>query len=178
MTTRITERYIDVEQTHCSKDKKNEMCESEFKFIRHPSSNELLPNMDELRKYCLTWQQYIFTGRGQGNIFTPVRHSFCSQGGCLPQCMLGYPPKADPPRTRHPPPGTRLPWSRQPLDQTPPSGPDPPPREADSSIRSTSGRYASYWNAFVLLLANTFQQLLCSYSHPLVDWPTTKVFVL
>ena len=26
----------------------------------------------------------------------------------------------------------------------------PPPREADSSIRSTSGQYASYWNAFLL----------------------------
>ena len=36
---------------------------------------------------------------------------------------------------------------------TPPLGADPPgsrpPREADSSIRSTSGRYASYWNAFL-----------------------------
>ena len=30
-------------------------------------------------------------------------------------------------------------------EQTP-----PPPREADCSIRSTSGRYASYWNAFLL----------------------------
>ena len=42
------------------------------------------------------------------------------------------------------------------LDQTPP-GPDPPPRpdpprEADCSIRSTSGRYASYWNAFLCFL--------------------------
>ena len=69
-------------------------------------------------------------------------------GGVLSQCMLGY----------HPPPGSRHPpWSRTPPDQTPP-GADPPrsrhppradpPRESDSSIRSTSGRYASYWNAF------------------------------
>ena len=42
----------------------------------------------------------------------------------------------DPPGTRQTPPRTR---------QTP-----PPPREADSSIPSTSGRYASYWNAFLL----------------------------
>ena len=35
---------------------------------------------------------------------------------------------------------------------TPPLGPGrPPPREADSRIRSTSGRYASYWNAFLLV---------------------------
>ena len=47
--------------------------------------------------------------------------------GCLPQCMLGYTPQ-----TRHPP------------DQA-----DPSPQEADLSIRSTSGRYASYWNAFL-----------------------------
>ena len=64
--------------------------------------------------------------------------------GCLPHCMLGY-PRSRPPWTRHPP------------EQTPPP---PPPRtrhppwvhtpwEADSSIQSTSGRYASYWNAFL-----------------------------
>ena len=47
-------------------------------------------------------------------------------GGCLPQCMLGYhPPRADP----------------SPREQN--------PREADSGIRSMSGRYASYWNAFL-----------------------------
>ena len=71
---------------------------------------------------------------GQGNIFTLVCHSVHKGGGVLPQCMLGY----HPPRTRQPPRGQR------------PPGPDPPP-EADSSIRSTSGRYASYWNAFLLL---------------------------
>ena len=72
------------------------------------------------------------------------------------------PDQADPPGTRHPPrdqtppldqadpprpgrpTGTRHPpRTRPPLDQT-----DPPP-EADFSIRSTSGRYASYWNAFL-----------------------------
>ena len=42
---------------------------------------------------------------GQGNIFTPVCHSFCSQGGVLPQWMLGYhlPPEQTPPRSRQPP---------------------------------------------------------------------------
>ena len=73
-----------------------------------------------------------------------------------------------PPRTRETPPGTRqttLGPGRHtpPPDQAdtapgtreapPPPGPGRPPthpREADSSIRSTSGRYASYWNAFLL----------------------------
>ena len=32
----------------------------------------------------------------------------------------------------------------------PPRSRPPPPREADCSIRSTSGRYASYWNVFLL----------------------------
>ena len=82
------------------------------------------------------------------------------------------PPRADPPRadtpskSRHPPeqtppgadtspeqtpspgadtpPGADPPWSR-------PPGADTSPREADCSIRSTSGRYASYWNAFLSL---------------------------
>ena len=43
-----------------------------------------------------------------------------------------------------PPPGTRPP--------SPPRHGDHPPREADSGIRSTSGRYASYWNAFLFVI--------------------------
>ena len=94
-------------------------------------------------------------------------------GGGLPQCMLGYHPPgadtpqeqtppgedtpqgpdppdqtplgADPPRIRHPP-GSDTPRIRPPPDQT------PPPPEADASIRSMSGRYAFYWNAFSLLI--------------------------
>ena len=99
----------------------------------------------------------------------------CPQGGVLPQCMLGYHPPGRPPldqappRTRHlpwdqadtpPGPGRHTPRTRQtPPDQAdsprpgrhhPPPGPGrPPPREADSRIRSTSGWYASYWNAFL-----------------------------
>ena len=42
------------------------------------------------------------------------------------------------------PPGSRPPWSRHPRSKHP-----PPPWEADSGIRSMSGRYASYWNAFL-----------------------------
>ena len=64
-----------------------------------------------------------------------------STGGCLPQCMLEY----TPPRSRHPP-GTR-----PLLEQTPPGSRHPhPKKEAGSGIRSMSGRYASYWNAFLL----------------------------
>ena len=44
----------------------------------------------------------------KGNVFTPVCQSFCSRGGCLPQCMLGYTPPADTPLGRHPPPSRRL----------------------------------------------------------------------
>ena len=69
---------------------------------------------------------------GRGYVFTGVCHSV-NGGGCLPQCMLGY--HTPPPGSRHPPradhPGSRL------------------PPEADSGIHSMSGRYASYWNAFL-----------------------------
>ena len=108
-----------------------------------------------------SWAKVIFSQR--------VCQEFCPQegGGCLPQCMLGYTtppdqahtPRADSPRTRHPPesrhsprPGTHLP----PLGADPPRPGTPPeqtpPREADCNIRSTSGRYASYWNAFLLTI--------------------------
>ena len=100
-------------------------------------------------------------------------------GGCLPQCMLGYPhlpwsrhPPADtphqsrhtpleqtPPWSRHPPPGADTPQSRPfrsrhtpPWEYTPLEQTPPRPdipRKADSGIRSMSERYASYWNAFL-----------------------------
>ena len=49
-------------------------------------------------------------------------------------------PGTPPPQTRHTTP-PRL-GTPPPLDQA-------PPQEADSGIRFTSGRYASYWNAFL-----------------------------
>ena len=126
-----------------------------------------------------SWAKVIFSQ-------TCVKNSVHTGGvwGCLPQCMLGYTPRPagrppleqTPPRTKHvsrilstwggrvsasvhaeihPPDQADPPRSRQiPPKQTPPS------READSSIRSTSGRYASYWNAFLLLLRGI---MLCSW---------------
>ena len=72
------------------------------------------------------------------------------------------PPGADsPPRTRYtpqirypptpgtPPPGPgTLPWSR--YTPRPPGADTPPRRRACWEIRSTRGRYASYWNAILL----------------------------
>ena len=114
---------------------------------------------------------------GQGYVFTRVcdsvhggvsRQGEPPQAGRTPPGRENHPPRSDPPE-QTPPPGTRHPRSRHPptlqagrhpsweqtpsgtrppQDQTPP-GPDTPPREAHSSIRSTSGRYASYWNAFL-----------------------------
>ena len=67
------------------------------------------------------------------------------------------PPRADPPESRHPhwsrhTTTTTTPQTRETLPpvQPPPPRPGRPPREADSSIRSTSGRFASYWHAFLL----------------------------
>ena len=97
---------------------------------------------------------------GQGNVFTRVCHSVHRGGGgawggggvCLSACWdTTHPPspeqtprgadtpQADPPQSRHPP-----------RADTPPSR--HPPGEADSGIRSMSCRYASYWNAFVLVM--------------------------
>ena len=75
---------------------------------------------------------------------------FCSRGGL----RAGRPPRAgrtppwqgETPRQGTPPP----PGWENPPEQTPPG--TRPPREADSSIRSTSGRYASYWNAFLFIM--------------------------
>ena len=82
----------------------------------------------------------------------------CPQGGvCLSACWDARPPQtrqdppgpgrplpdqADPPRPGRHPPG--------PGRHSPRPGRHPPP-EADSSIRSMSSRYASYWNAFFFM---------------------------
>ena len=76
-----------------------------------------------------------------------------TRGGGIPEGT-----EADPPR------------SRPPQEQTPPGADTPqeqtPPREADTGIRSTSGRYASYWNAFLseqFLLRNFIWFLYIQY---------------
>ena len=96
-------------------------------------------------------------------------------GGCLPQCMLGYsPPHADTPKGRHPPwadtpaqcmlgytpPLPSACWDTPPLAQcmlgyTPRpvhSGIHPPPSACWDTHGYCCGRYASYWNAFLLVL--------------------------
>ena len=94
-------------------------------------------------KYSSYWPQ---RSCGQGNIFTPVCHSFCSQGGRgsasvhagIPptphprsrsppdQTPPHPPPRSRPPQTRHHlPPGPDTPRADTPLEQTPP-GADPP----------------------------------------------------
>ena len=97
---------------------------------------------------------------GQANIFTPVCHSVHRGGFCLSACWnttphppdqadTSHPPRTrqTPPRQGRPPPGP----GRPPQTRHPPPPDQAPPPEADSSIRSTSGRYASYWNAFLFL---------------------------
>ena len=73
---------------------------------------------------------------------------------------LGADPPEPTPQSR--PPGPDTPRTRHPPDQTPPI-PDTPPQEADSSIRSTSGQYASYWNAFLLHMSPVGAAILVVY---------------
>ena len=104
----------------------------------------------------------------QGNVFTPVCQSFCSQGEgvCLSACWdtplwagtlpwVGTPPGRYTPWQVHPcplagtPPGPAhtpgwcTPWAGTPLGRYTPWAGTPPP---DGHC---SGRYESYWNAFL-----------------------------
>ena len=96
-------------------------------------------------------------------IITHVCHSVHEGGSTKENPLPGRAPPREqtPPQTRQTPPDQADPPS--PPEQTPPRpGRHPPdqtdtpsrtrqtPPEADSSIRSTSGRYTSYWNAFLL----------------------------
>ena len=104
----------------------------------------------------------------------------CPQGGvCLSACWdippgtsppeeqtppdQSHPTGTDPPPQTRPPREQALPWDQTPpgadpsREQTPPRTrppweQTPPPPPGNSSIRSTSGRYASYWNAFLWIL--------------------------
>ena len=62
---------------------------------------------------------------GQGNIFTPICHSFCRSASV----HAGIPPspRSRPPRSR--PPQDQAPPGPDPPEQTPPLGPDTTPRE-------------------------------------------------
>ena len=110
----------------------------------------------------LKLQEGFITARkrslGQGNIFIGMCQEFCSQGGCLPQCMLGCPPpgKQTPQKQTFPleqtpssadthtpeqtPPGSRHPRSRHsPWKQTPPPHPrsqSQHPPEADTPLEA------------------------------------------
>ena len=105
------------------------------------------------------WGKVMFlpaaTKLGQGNVFTGVCDSVNREGG-LPQCMLGYHSpweQTPPPGSRHThTPRTRLPpWEQtHPLRDQTPLGADTP---WSRPSLSTSGRYASYWNAFLLHLS-------------------------
>ena len=98
----------------------------------------------------------------QGNVFTPVCHSVHG-GSATHRCPLADTPLAntpwsDPsirhplgrhplPRQTHPPPGqTPPPLGRHPLPQAYTPG-KTPSYAVHAGIWSTSGRYASYWNA-------------------------------
>ena len=86
------------------------------------------------------------------NVFTPVCQSFWSRdGGGLPQCMLGYiPSPGQEPRAGTPgrhPPGQTPPWADTPLGRHPPWADTPSPTGGHCR-----GRYASYWNAFLLAM--------------------------
>ena len=92
------------------------------------------------------------TKLGQGNIFTGV----CLSTGGSASVHAGIYP-----RWEHPPGQTPPPWYQTRPGPDLPGGDPPgtrPSREADSSIRSTSGRYASYWNAFLFMQKNSMKK--------------------
>ena len=85
----------------------------------------------------------LFTGGASENPPRPGRHP--PWQGEPP--LAGRPPRqGEPPPDQADSPGRETPPQTR---QTPPAGRTPPPREEDCSIRSMSGRYASYWNAFL-----------------------------
>ena len=108
------------------------------------------------------WDQADHPPCPPGTRQTPPRQGEPPQDQADNSPLAGRTPhqtKQTPLRPDRPPPG---PGRHPPTKQTPPAGKTPPgpgrhpprpsrppPREEDCSIRSMSGRYASYWNAFL-----------------------------
>ena len=92
----------------------------------------------------------------KGYVFTRVCHSV--HRGCLSQCMLGYTPGADttqeqtPPRSRYPPGADTPTWEQTPSRADTPSWGRHPPCSACWEIRAICGWFASYWNAYLLIV--------------------------
>ena len=112
------------------------------KYAPEKESASLVPLLD-LPMYSLP----AATKLGQGNVFTGACHSV--HGGGAASVHAGIPPPP-PPREQTPPRADPPPGADTPPEQT-------PPREADASIRSMSGRYASYWNAFSFLIQSLLE---------------------
>ena len=108
------------------------------------------------------------TKLGQGNIFSSVCQEFCPRGGVPGQVppQSGTPTRQVHPRVRYTPRQIHPPWAG-----SPPWGGSPPsrytfeqvhPPQAGTPSRqvhppwSMSGRYASYWNAFLLDFSDSF----------------------
>ena len=133
-------------------------------FLSIPLLVSALSSMNTPLGYsCSLWFMFsacFFTVRkrslGQGNIFRSVCQEFCPQGGST---WAGTPPPGPgTPLARYTPPGQVHPQTRYtPRPGTPHPTPDQvhPPNQVLCSacweIRAPSGRYASYWNAFMLI---------------------------
>ena len=95
----------------------------------------------------------------EGYVFTPVCLSVQSKGVSASVHTGIHPPGVDTPREvetpqEQTPPRKQTPFSgsrHPPGKQTPPREADTPLRSACWEIRVTSGRYASYWNAYLFL---------------------------
>ena len=129
------------------------ICESFTKSIyKHSQDNIYRPQRSWAKVMFLQASVILSTGEGEG-----VCLSACWDARPPREAGIPHPPGADTPldQVHYPPrPGTPPPRTRH----TPPR-PGTPPREADASIRSMSGRYASYWNAFLLELYLFFNEL-------------------
>ena len=105
--------------------------------------------------HCLQWPSFYRPQRscGQGNIFAPVCY-FVHRGVCIPACIAGGIPAClaaglgggvypSMPCSRSRGVGV---YPSMPCSRSPGGG-----GVSQHALRSMSGRYASYWNAFLLM---------------------------
>ena len=101
--------------------------------------------------------------------------SVCPQGGVPGQVIHPIPWQVHPP-----PPGRYTPWAGTPpapRQVHPPTGTPthPPPATVHAGILSTSGRYASHWNAFSLLFKGSQCTFKVNITHFGIRWKFSRM---
>ena len=127
-----------------------------------------LPSATKLRRLCFYRRLSVHRGGVSASVHAGIPHPPREQ---TPWEQTPPPPGADTPLEADTPPEQTPPWSRPPGADTPREQTPPRSRPAPR-YGHCCGRYASYWNAFLLILA-----LILRIQHMQIVWKCSALWL-